>query len=230
MSSVTADPLPAAVLWDMDGTLLDTEPLWDIAMVELAARHGVDLTDELRAATLGNSSHDAIEKVLAAAQAPADDRDVDVEHNRIHDRVAELFAAGLPWCPGAAAALDLVSDAGIPLALVTNTIRELTVVALKTIGAERFTATVCGDEVAAAKPAPDPYRRAAELLGVDPRDCVVVEDSPTGARAGHDAGCATIVVGAEAAADGLIPRLSRQTRRTDLIGLTLADLSAALRA
>lgn len=227
---MTADLLPAAVLWDMDGTLLDTEPLWDVAMIELAGRHGVELTDELRAATLGNSSHDAIGKVLAAARIPHADRDVDGEHDWIHERVAELFAAGLEWCPGAPAALDLVGDAGIPLALVTNTIRELTAVALKTIGAERFTATVCGDEVAAAKPAPDPYLRAARLLGVDPRDCVVVEDSPTGARAGHDAGCATIVVGVEAAPDGRIPRLSRQSRRTDLTGLTMTDLSAALRA
>ena len=213
----------------MDGTLLDTEPLWDIAMVELAARHGVDMDEQLRASTLGNASHDAIGKVLSAAGIAESDWDIVAEQEWSNARVHGLFADGLPWRPGARAALDLLADHGVPLALVTNTGRELTDVALKTLGADRFAVTVCGDEVPRAKPAPDPYLQAARLLDVDARDCVVIEDSPTGAQAGHDAGAATLVVGDEATS-GRIPQLGRQSRRADLVGLTIVDLSAALRA
>ena len=80
------------------------------------------------------------------------------------------------------------------MVLVTNTVRELTEVALETIGRGRFTTTVCGDEVVVGKPAPDPYLRAAELLGVPSADCLAVEDSPTGAQAASAAGCPTLVV------------------------------------
>ncbi|NMO05169.1 HAD family phosphatase [Gordonia sp. TBRC 11910] len=213
----------------MDGTLLDTEPLWDIAMVELAARHGVEMDAQLRASTLGNSSYDAISKVLIAAGIPEADWDIDADHAWSNARVHGLFGDGLPWRPGAQQTLDLLGEHDVPLALVTNTVRELTDVALKTLGGHRFTVTVCGDEVTAAKPAPEPYLRAAALLGVDPTNCVVIEDSPAGARAGHDAGAATLVVGEEALS-GRIPPLARQTRRADLVGLTMADLSAALQA
>ncbi|MFW0790713.1 HAD family hydrolase [Gordonia sp. CPCC 205333] len=223
------EPVPAAVLWDMDGTLLDTEPMWDVAMADLARRYGVEMSEELRASTLGNAAPDAIGKVLLAAGIPEAQRDLAADESWINARVQVLFADGLPWRPGAVEALDLLGAAGIPMALVTNTVRELTDVALKTIGAHRFTVTVCGDEIDRAKPAPDPYRRAAELLGVDPGDCVVIEDSPTGARAGRDAGAATLVVGEEAVG-GRIPVMSRQTRRADLVGLTVADLKVALRA
>ncbi len=158
--------LPAAVLWDMDGTLLDSEPIWDVAMAELAARHGIVMSPELRESTLGNSLADALAKVHDAAGLSAAERDPDADGRWTLDRVAELFADDLPWRPGAAEALDLVAGAGIPMVLVTNTVRELTEVALETIGRGRFTTTVCGDEVAVGKPAPDPYLRAAELLGV----------------------------------------------------------------
>lgn len=227
--SIAKESSPAAVLWDMDGTLLDTEPLWDIAMADLARRHGIEMTEELRAATLGNAARDAIGKVLLAAGVPETQWDFAADESWINARVQVLFADGLPWRPGAMAALDMLGDIGLPLALVTNTVRELTDVALKTLGAHRFTVTVCGDEVRNAKPAPDPYLRAAQLLKVDARDCVVIEDSPTGARSGHDAGAATLVVGEEASGDR-IPVLARQTRRADLVGLTIADLNAALRA
>ena len=80
------------------------------------------------------------------------------------------------------------------MALVTNTQRALTERALNSIGRHYFSATVCGDEVANGKPAPDPYLRAAELLGLAPRQCLAVEDSVTGTAAAEAAGCPVLVV------------------------------------
>ncbi|MBD0862381.1 HAD family phosphatase [Gordonia sp. zg691] len=207
----------------MDGTLLDSEPIWDIAMAELAARHGIVLTPRLRASTLGNSLPDALAKVHDAAGVPAADRGPDADGRWMLDRVNELFAQDLPWRPGAREALDLVAGAGIPMVLVTNTVRELTEVALETIGRGRFAATVCGDEVAVGKPAPDPYLRAAELLGVPPAECLAVEDSPTGTQAATAAGCPTLVVESAAPVEPGPLRVFRPS----LVGLGLDDIAEA---
>jgi HAD superfamily hydrolase (TIGR01509 family) len=105
-----------------------------------------------------------------------------------------LFDAGLPWLPGARELLERLMAAGVPMALVTNTRRQLTERALNSIGRQYFSVTVCGDEVARPKPAPDPYRRAAELLGFDPAQCLAIEDSVTGTAAAEAAGCPVLVV------------------------------------
>nr|WP_083862814.1 HAD family phosphatase [Gordonia soli] len=221
---MTTSASPAAVLWDMDGTLLDTEPLWDVAMADLARRHGVEMSTELRESTLGNSLEDAMAKVFDAAGLDPEARDHPGEARWVLDRVTELFADELPWRPGARDTLDLVAAVGIPMALVTNTVRELTDVALRTIGVERFTATVCGDEVPVGKPAPDLYLRAADLLGVDPGACVAVEDSPTGSAAATAAGCPTLVVPSAAQ----VPDGPLRTFRTTLVGVTVDDLRAVV--
>lgn len=215
--------LPAAVLWDMDGTLLDSEPIWEIAMTELAAHHGIAMTPQLRESTLGNSLPDALAKLHDAVGIPAEDRDPAADGRRTLDRVTELFQEGLPWRPGALEALELIAGAGIPMALVTNTVREAADVALGTIGRHRFATTVCGDEVAVGKPAPDPYMRAAELLGLPTADCLAVEDSPTGAEAATAAGCPTLVV--ESAAP--VQRGPLRVFRRSLVGLGLDDVTEA---
>ena len=151
--------LPRAVFWDMDGTLLDTEPIWDTALEELCRRHGLEMTESLRKATLGNNSVDALTKVFDAARIPESGRDFDGEEAWMVALVRELFQRELPWRPGARETLDLLGEAEIPLLLVTNTMREVADVAIGTVGAERFVATVCGDEVAVGKPAPDIYLR-----------------------------------------------------------------------
>ncbi|WP_301546658.1 HAD family phosphatase [Gordonia sp. X0973] len=186
--------LPAAILWDMDGTLVDTEPIWDVAMRDLAVRHGVVMDEQLRASTLGNSLPDALARIHDAAQIPLDDRDTAGDGRWLLDHTAELFARGLEWQPGARDALDAVADAGIAMVLVTNTVRELTETVLETIGRSRFSATVCGDEVPMGKPAPFPYLHAADVLGYEPRACLVVEDSPTGAASAAAAGCPALIV------------------------------------
>ncbi|MBF6417016.1 HAD-IA family hydrolase, partial [Nocardia cyriacigeorgica] len=85
-------------------------------------------------------------------------------------------------------------------------------------------ASVCGDEVPHGKPEPDVYLRAAELLGLDPKTCVAVEDSPTGVAAAEAAGCAVLVVPCEIA----VPEAPIRTQRDSLVALTMADLGAVL--
>jgi HAD superfamily hydrolase (TIGR01509 family) len=218
-------PELAAVLWDMDGTLVDTEGLWSVTIGELAERHG----GELSAATREDLTGSSLDRTVRAVRAevgldPDDPQGVATDGRWLTDRTAEVFGRGVPWRPGAREALAAVRAAGLPTALVTSTYRELTEVALDTIGRGFFDVTVCGDEVSATKPDPAPYRRAAELLGVDPHACVAVEDSPTGTRSAVAAGATVLVVPAEVAVeDG-----ERRVQRASLIGLTVADLRAAL--
>ena len=137
----------------MDGTLLDSEPIWDIAVEQFTLRHRILLTPALRESTLGNSLPDAITKVHDAAEAP---RGIGTWPGQpLGDRPCRrTLRTGLPWRPGAADALDMLLDVGVPSVLVTNTIRELTDVALDTLGRHRFAATICADEVVAGKPQP----------------------------------------------------------------------------
>ena len=195
---------PAAVLFDMDGTLLDSEKLWDVAVAEFTRTLGAEISDEAREATLGNATTDALTKIFDFAGVPHADRDHDAAERWVSNRVIELFDGGIPWQPGARDALDRLGDAGVPLVLVTNTIREITEHALGTLGRDRFAGTVCGDEVANPKPGPDPYLRGAQLAGFAPELCLAVEDSPTGARSALAAGCAVVTVGPAPVADGAL--------------------------
>jgi HAD superfamily hydrolase (TIGR01509 family) len=141
----------------------------------------------------------------------------------IERRMIEVFRQDLPWRPGAEDALATVRAAGLPMALVTSTERVLTEIALDTIGRSLFDVTVCGDEVDGLnKPLPEPYLKACRLLGVDPADCVAIEDSPTGVASAAAAGATVLVVPCEVpVAPG-----ERRVFRTSLVGLTVADLTA----
>ncbi|MEV6558879.1 HAD family phosphatase [Nocardia sp. NPDC051756] len=216
---------PVAVLWDMDGTLLDSEKLWDVAMRELAGRHDRELTDELRHTFIGASGPDALRLLFTGIGIEPTAEALGVAGEFIEHRVTELMTGPIPWRPGAKDALGLVRAAGLKSALVTNTKRSLAEYGLDTLGRDFFDVSVCGDEVAQGKPAPDVYLRAAELLGVDPRDCVAVEDSPTGTRAAHAAGCAVIVIPCEIA----VPDGPGRSFRDTLVGLTVDDLEQALK-
>jgi HAD superfamily hydrolase (TIGR01509 family) len=183
-----------AVLFDMDGTLVDSEKLWDVSLQALYARLGGVLTPEVRTTTVGSSSEGLMRIVYTDLGLDHDPVAMENSADWLHDYTGELFEQGLTWLPGARELLDALAAAGVPMALVTNTRRGLTERALKSIGSHYFSASVCGDEVEDAKPAPDPYLRAAHLLGVEPAECLAVEDSVTGASAAEAAGCPVLVV------------------------------------
>ena len=178
----------------MDGTLVDSEKLWDVAINELYSRRGRVLTPEVRDATVGGSADGVIRIVFDDLGLDPNPEHMAEIADWMHDYVGELFATGLPWCPGARELLDALLAADVPMALVTNTRRALTENALDSIGRQYFSVTVCGDEVAEGKPAPDVYLRATELLGVAAADCLAIEDSVTGTAAAEDAGCPVLVV------------------------------------
>ncbi|MBV9640540.1 MAG: HAD family phosphatase [Mycobacteriaceae bacterium] len=183
-----------AVLWDMDGTLVDSEKLWDAAMHALYDHLGGILTPRVRAATVGGSAESTMRIVYADLRRDPDPAQMAATADWLHDYTAKLFDSGLPWCAGAPELLAQLAAERIPMALVTNTRRSLTESALNIIGRQYFSATVCGDEVPRGKPAPDPYRRAAALLDQSPRCCLAIEDSVTGAASAEAAGCPVVVV------------------------------------
>jgi HAD superfamily hydrolase (TIGR01509 family) len=208
----------------MDGTLVDSEKLWTVALEELMVRLGTTLSDHAREAMIGSNMRRSTLILLGEAGVePTTDAIADVE-NWLNARMTVLLGGDAQWRPGAREALLSVREAGIRTALVTSTERALTEVALNSIGRELFDVTVCGDEVDGEnKPLPRPYQKAAELLGVDPRDCVAVEDSVTGVTSAAAAGCTVLVVPAEAP----VPPGERRVLRESLLGVD-ADLLAGL--
>jgi HAD superfamily hydrolase (TIGR01509 family) len=216
--------LPAAVLWDMDGTLVDSEKIWDVPIYEFAEHLGGQLSTAARESMVGSNMERTVRLIFEEIGRTPARQDLEDAAQWIRRRTNELFAAGLPWCPGAEDALRAVRASGVPTALVTSTERELTEVALRTIGAEFFDVTVCGDEVDGAnKPDPGPYLRAARLLGVDPARSVAIEDSPTGVASASAAGCVVLVVPSEVA----VPGGERRVLRDTLVGVDI-DLLAGL--
>lgn len=215
-----------AVLWDMDGTLVDSEKLWDIAMHALYARMGGVLTAEVRESTVGGSAESVMRIIYDDLGLARDSAAMAESADWLHDYTGELFEQGLPWRPGAKRILDALTAAGIPMALVTNTRRGLTERALKSIGSHYFTVTVCGDEVDRAKPAPDPYLTAARLLGIPAEHCLAVEDSVTGTASAEAAGCPVLVV----PNDIEVPEGPGRWRVETLAALGVEDLRAAYQA
>jgi HAD superfamily hydrolase (TIGR01509 family) len=211
-----------AVLWDMDGTLVDSEKLWDVAIQEFYASHSSVMSQELRDATVGGSADTVINLVYADLGLELDPTAMAESVDWLHDHVGELFDLGLPWCAGARELLDALLAAGVPMALVTNTRRGLTEKALNSIGRQYFSVSVCANEVPVGKPAPDIYLRAAELLGLDPAHCLAIEDSVTGSAAAEDAGCPVLVVPNEVE----VPGTDRRRHVDSLADLSVADLRA----
>lgn len=180
--------LPAAVLWDMDGTLIDTEPYWIGAETELVEAHGGVWTHQDGLSLVGNP--------MMVSAGKLQERGVDLPLEDIVDflngRVAEGVAAGIPWQPGAEQVLATLHEAGVPMALVTSSFRMLAEPFAAAAG--RFDVVVCGDEVSRAKPDPEPYLTAARLLGVDVADCVAVEDSRAGIASALASGARTVAI------------------------------------
>jgi HAD superfamily hydrolase (TIGR01509 family) len=181
----------AAVLFDMDGLLVDTEPLWFETETEVMARLGVQWTAQDQEALLGGSMEGSVAYMLAKATRPASPQDVERwlsqgMLDRVRDGRVEIR-------PGARELLTAVAAAGLPHALVTSSLRPFAEAVLAGTGF-RFPVTVCGNDVPTSKPDPAPYVLAAKLLEVAPARCVALEDSPNGVASATAAGCAVVAV------------------------------------
>jgi HAD superfamily hydrolase (TIGR01509 family) len=210
------------VLFDMDGTLVDSEKIWDLSLAELASRLGGELSPSARAAMVGSNLASALH--LLHDDLGVVGGDLDSDSRWLLDRTKHYFGHGLPWQPGARELLEAVRAAGIPTALVTSTHRDLVDVALRSIGAHYFDVAVCGDEVSHNKPHPESYLTAAALLGAAPADCVAIEDSPTGIAAAEAAGCAVLAVPSELP----VPPGPLRTVRESLRGVDIDYLAGLL--
>lgn len=187
----------AAVLFDMDGTLLDSEKLWDIALDELATHLGGTLSDTARHAITGRDADTSMRifyEDLGLQHRLTDPHHAAADRAFLAQRVVDMFHTDLTWRPGAAALLAEVRAAGLPTALVTSTARPLTEVALRTLGPHNFDTVICGDEVTHPKPHPEAYLTAADHLGVPIHRCVAIEDSTIGAASALAAGAVVLGV------------------------------------
>jgi HAD superfamily hydrolase (TIGR01509 family) len=182
---------PAAVLWDMDGTLVDTEPYWIECERELVGRYGHEWRDEDAHALVGNSLPVSAAILRERGHVPLEP-EVIVEE--LLDGVIERVRRHVPFRPGARALLSELAAAGVPCALVTMSYRRFTAAVVEVLPAGAFAAVVAGDEVTHGKPHPEPYLTAASRLGVAPAECVAIEDSPAGVASAVAAGVPTLAV------------------------------------
>lgn len=175
----------------MDGTIVDSEPYWIATEHELVAQHGGMWSPEDAHSIVGFDLLDAGAELRDRGGVTMEPKDI-VEW--LLDRVIAKCRENLPWRPGARDLLVQARDAGVPCVLVTMSWRRFADAVLDEAPDGVFVGSVTGDEVVNGKPAPDPYLTAATLLGVDPADCIAIEDSPTGAASAMAAGCRTLAV------------------------------------
>jgi HAD superfamily hydrolase (TIGR01509 family) len=218
-----------AVLFDMDGTLVETEHYWDQSLAGLAERLGGRLSAAARTAMVGTNMATSLDLMTADLGLVRSRAERDADAAWVIDATAGLMAQGVSWRPGARELLAEVRAAGLATALVTTTPRRLASLVLQHIGKlpngdAAFDVTVCGDEVAATKPDPAPYRQAMTALGVAPQECVVIEDSVSGVTAALAAGAAVLAV---PSLQPLQPAPALTVRDT-LAGVALADLTGVL--
>ena len=207
----------AAVLFDLDGTLVDSERLWSVAMDRVAAQLGGALSPAARNRTVGQSVPFAVGIMLEDIGAS---ESVESTVELLLTITGEIFAEELLWQPGAEELIDATRAAGLKTALVTNSPRSLVDVALEMLGNHRFDVTICGDEVVRGKPDPYPYLRATELLGLTADAVLAVEDSPSGTQAAVDAQIPVLVVPSVVA----VPEGPGRIFASSLLGATVDEL------
>jgi HAD superfamily hydrolase (TIGR01509 family) len=184
-------PLPAAVLWDMDGTLVDTEPYWIAQERALVEEHGGVWTDEHAYQLVGNDLLVSAEYILA--HSPIELTPLEIVDELLAGVVSRV-AEHVPWRPGARELLASLVAQGVPCALVTMSWESLATAVLSHLPRNSFAAVVTGDVVSHGKPHPEPYLAAARILGVDLAACIAIEDSPPGVASAVAAGIPTIAV------------------------------------
>ena len=179
-----------AVVFDMDGVLVDTEHLWDEVREALTEEWGGRYTPEAQEAMMGMSSPEwsrYLHEVVGLREPP------EVINAEVVRRMLERYEADLPVVPGAVEAVRRLAGAGYRLAVASSSNRELIDAVLRRLElTELFDATVSSEEVARGKPAPDVYLETSRRLGVPPGRCMAIEDSASGIRAAHSAGMRVI--------------------------------------
>jgi HAD superfamily hydrolase (TIGR01509 family) len=181
----------AAVLFDMDGLLVDTEPLWLETETEVMARLGAPWTPQDQEALLGGSMARTVSYLLAKATRPAPP--LTVERWMIAGMLERVRDGRVVVRPGARELFTAAAAAGVPHGLVTSSQRVFAEAVLASTGMT-FPVTVCAEDVTATKPDPEPYLLAVKLLDADPARCVVLEDSPNGVASATAAGCRVLAV------------------------------------
>jgi len=210
----------AAAFWDFDGTLANTEPLWLAAEFDLVGKLGGQWSMEHANELIGNSLLDSGSYILNAIGRQ--DLSPAWVVDELVDRVVDAMMTGqIGWQPGALELLDSFATAGVPCALVSASYRIMLDAALSQLPRGIFAATVAGDEVQHGKPHPEPYETAASALRVDSRQCVVFEDSITGARSGNAAGALVITVPSRVR----VPPAPRRRHVSTLAGLDPAEIA-----
>jgi len=181
----------AAVLFDMDGLLVDTEPLWLETETAVMARLGAPWTPQDQQALLGGSMQWTVSYLLGKATRPVPPETV---ARWMLDGMLDRARDGrVVVRPGARELVAEVAAAGLPYGLVTSSQRQFADAVLAVTGMT-FPVTVCGEDVTATKPDPEPYLLAAKLLHADPARCVALEDSPNGVASAAAAGCRVLAV------------------------------------
>lgn len=219
-SGVSAPPL-RAVLWDFDGTLVDSHDCWTETWAAMARRRGGTWTNENTLALVGLDLLDAAK--LIAEHLSVDDEPAALVEEMVGG-VAEQLRAHVPWRAGARELLESIREQDIPCALVTMSYRSLVDPVLERLAPDTFAAVVTGDEVSLGKPHPMAYLTAADRLDVDPGDCLAIEDSPTGIASAVSAGCRVLV----APNHGFVDAGPAGHPVETLVGLTAADLLALM--
>jgi HAD superfamily hydrolase (TIGR01509 family) len=181
----------AAVLFDMDGLLVDTEPLWFETETEVMARLGAPWSKDDQEQLLVGSMEKTVAYLLSKAPRPVPP--AEIARWMIEGMLKRAAEGRIVVQPGARELLAEVAAAGVPYALVTSSEREFAEAVLTGTGF-RFPVTVTGDDVPRTKPAPDPYLKAASLLNAPPERCVALEDSPNGVASATAANCKVIAV------------------------------------
>jgi HAD superfamily hydrolase (TIGR01509 family) len=180
-----------AVLFDMDGLLVDSEPLWFEAERSVMSRLGGPWAEADQQELIGGSLAHTVGYMRARARWPVPPEQI---ASWLLGAMTDLLTGGgVPLMPGAAELLAGLDAAGIPRGLVTSAQRQIMTAVLASTGLV-FAVTVCGEDVRVTKPGPEPYQRGAALLGEAPARCVALEDSPNGVASALAAGCPVIAV------------------------------------
>jgi HAD superfamily hydrolase (TIGR01509 family) len=180
-----------AVIFDVDGLLLDSEPIWSLADRELLRRRGIDYHDELKTRVVGKGQVESAQNIKDYYKLEDPIDELVMERRKL---LNELLKANLQLMPGAQELIDTLFENGFRLAIASSQSKEIIDLVLKSFALEeKFSTIVYGDEVKRGKPEPDIFLLAAQRLGVSPQEAVVLEDSNNGAIAAKKAGMKVIV-------------------------------------